>query len=208
MNSHPKRLIEIASQYAADYAAKMQLGIGADQRCEWSCILWSTDHWAKDAEQAQLLLQQTKDKLVSPVSTRIIEEQVTDTHFRNTVSQVYSRLFNDDEKTCDTKLFASCPHMKQREQLLRTGALAGIFVTILHKAVSYSMLDRHPLDSGLLHEDYTDAYGVDLSTYDDLTKSLNDGRFEELYDNVLRKALQLSGLYVATGNESKDHGKT
>ena len=208
MNAHPMRLIDLASKYAADFAAKMQLGTGIDQRCEWSCILWSRDHWAKDAEQAQVRLQQTKDKLGKSIPTRFVEEHVTDAHFRNTVSQVYSRLFNEDQKSCDVKLFVSCPHMNHREQFLRTGALASIFVTILYKAVSYSMLDRHPLDSGLLHEDYTDAYGVDLSNYDDLTKSLIDGRFGELYDNVLRKALQLSGLYVPADNESRNHGKT
>jgi hypothetical protein len=57
------------------------------------------------------------------------------------------------------------------------------------------MLDRHPLDSGLLDEEYADAYGVDLTNYDDLEKSLTDGRFRKLFDNVLKKALQLSGLY-------------
>ena len=192
MNSYSKRLFGIASKYVADFAAKTQLG-GIDHRCEWSCILWSRDHWTNDAEQAQVVLQQTKDKLVNPMSTRLIEEQITDAQFRNTVSQIYSRLFCGDEKSCDTKLYASCPHMKHREQLLKMGTLAGIFVTILSKAVSNSMLDRHPLDSGLLHEDYTEAYGVDLSNYVDLTKSLTDGRFQELYDNVLRRALQLSG---------------
>ena len=207
MNAHRNSLMETASQYAEDFATKMQLG-SIEQKCEWSCILWSREHWARDAERSQVILQQTKDKLVSSILPRIIEEQVTDTHFRNTVSQVYSRLFNNDNKSCEIKHFPACPHVKQRDYLLRTGTLAGIFVTILHKAVPYSMLDRHPLDSGLLHENYTDVYGVDLTNYDDLTKSLIDGRFEELYGSVLKKAMQLSGLYTSTEGKSTGEGKS
>jgi hypothetical protein len=35
MNSHNERLIDITSQYATDFAAKMQLGKGIEQKCEW-----------------------------------------------------------------------------------------------------------------------------------------------------------------------------
>jgi hypothetical protein len=181
MKQQSERPMDIASRYAMEFATQMQLGTEIEQKCEWSCILWSRDHWVKDAERAQIILQQTKDQLPTS-STKHVEERALDADFRNTVSQVYSRLFNDDK-------------IDQREQLLRTGAIASIFVTILHKAVSYSMLDRHPLDSGLLDEEYADAYGVDLTNYDDLEKSLTDGRFRKLFDNVLKKALQLSGLY-------------
>ena len=194
MKQQSERPIDIASRYAMEFATQMQLGTEIEQKCEWSCILWSRDHWVKDAERAQIILQQIKDQLPTS-STKHVEEQALDTEFRNTVSQVYSRLFNDDKKSCNIKQYADCPYIDQREQLLRTGAIASIFVTILHKAVSYSMLDRHPLDSGLLDEEYADVYGVDLTNYDDLEKSLTDGRFRKLFNNVLKKALQLSGLY-------------
>jgi hypothetical protein len=184
---------DIASRYAMEFTTQMQLGTELEKKCEWSCILWSKDHWMKEADKGQIMLQLAKDQLTSTPDKRV-EEQNLDAHFRNTVSQVYSRLFNDGEKSCNIKRFAECPCMNQREHLLKQGAIAGIFVTILHRAVSYSMLDRHPLDSGLLPEEYEDVYGVDLTNYCDLEKSLIDGRFKELYDNVLRRAKQLSGL--------------
>jgi hypothetical protein len=56
------------------------------------------------------------------------------------------------------------------------------------------MLDKHPLDSGLLHEEYDDVYGVDMTNYQDLETSLRDGRFAKLYEAVSKKALQLAGL--------------
>jgi hypothetical protein len=56
------------------------------------------------------------------------------------------------------------------------------------------MLDRHPLDSGLLDEEYKDVYGIDLTDFQDLEHSLTDMRFEKLYGNVVRRATQLAGL--------------
>ncbi len=77
---------------------------------------------------------------------------------------------------------------------MKRGALASVFVTILHKAASYAMLDRHPLDSGLMHEDYNDVYGIDLANFRDLESSLKDGRFAKLYEAVVKRATQLAGI--------------
>jgi hypothetical protein len=84
--------------------------------------------------------------------------------------------------------------MNERQDLLSRGSLASVFVTILHKATLYAMLDLHPLDSGLLDEDYKNVYGVDLTNFQDLQKSLVDGRFERLYAAVLKRAAELAGL--------------
>lgn len=78
--------------------------------------------------------------------------------------------------------------------MLKRGTLAGVFATILHKAVSYAMLSRHPLDSGLIHEEYRDVYGIDLTNFMDLENSLTDGRFGKLYENVVKKARELAGM--------------
>jgi hypothetical protein len=56
------------------------------------------------------------------------------------------------------------------------------------------MLDRHPIDSGLLHEEYSEVYGIDLTDYADLEKALTDGRFERLYETVVKRASELAGL--------------
>ena len=87
-----------------------------------------------------------------------------------------------------------CPLLAQRQNLLEAGSLAGVFVTILNKAMMYAMLDRHPIDSGLLDEEYDDVYGIDLTDFQDLEASLTDGRFESLYCAVLVRAKQLTGL--------------
>lgn len=92
------------------------------------------------------------------------------------------------------KDFVNCPFIGQRQELLKKGSLAGVFVTILHKATSYAMLDRHPLDSGLIHEEYNDVYGIDLTNYQDLESSLVDGRFARLYEAVVKRAKQLAGI--------------
>jgi hypothetical protein len=92
------------------------------------------------------------------------------------------------------KIFANCPFMGQRQDLLKRGTLAGVFATILHKATSYAMLDQHPLDSGLIHEEYRDVYGIDLTNFTDLENSLSDGRFGKLYENVVKKARELAGI--------------
>jgi hypothetical protein len=112
----------------------------------------------------------------------------------NTVAQAYSKLFDVSERSCSVKRFSSCPFMEERDQLLGRGALASVFATILHKATLYSMLDEHPLDSGLLEEDYSNVYGIDLTDYQDLEKSLQDGRFTKLFEATVRRAGQLAGL--------------
>ena len=58
----------------------------------------------------------------------------------------------------------------------------------------YEMLDRHPIDSGLVNEEYSDVYGINLTDFQDLEESLADGRFATLYGAVLKRATQLAGL--------------
>jgi hypothetical protein len=84
--------------------------------------------------------------------------------------------------------------MNQRQELLETGSLASVFVTILHKATLYAMLDRHPIDSGLVNDEYEDVYGINLTSFQDLERSLMDGRFRVLYEAVLKRAKQLAGV--------------
>lgn len=56
------------------------------------------------------------------------------------------------------------------------------------------MLDRHPIDSGLLNEEYNDVYGINLTNYEDLENSLADGRFGKLFEQVVKRASELAGL--------------
>ncbi len=184
-----------AEWYAEDFMRQLQLDAEVEQRCEWSCLLWSKDYWAAEAQKAQITLQQTKERLSdSPENRKSLEALFLDSQFLNTVAQSYSRLFGGMQQYCGMKNFANCPFMGQRQDILKRGALASVFVTILHKATSYAMLDRHPLDSGLMHEDYTDVYGIDLTDFSDLESSFRDGRFAELYESVVKRAKQLAGI--------------
>jgi hypothetical protein len=158
-----------ARKFAADFVRDLRLNTETEQKCEWSCLLWSKDHWASEAQRVMITLQQTKQqaKATSP-NAKSVEDLSSDAQFLNTVAQVYARLFDEKNQSCSVKQFTNCPFMSQRQDLLETGGLAGVFVTILHKATSYAMLDRHPLDSGLLHEEYSDVYGINLHDYADL----------------------------------------
>ncbi len=180
--------------YAEDFIKQLGLDTRVEQMCEWQCLLWSKDYWAGQAKKAQITTMQTKDRL-SDTQQRAdgLEPFFFYSQFLNTVAQAYSRLFGGKAHVCDVKNFAECPFMGQREGLLRQGTLASTFITILHKAALYSLLDRHPLDSGLLHEEYTDVYGIDLTDFPDFENSLKDGRFAKLYENVLKRAAQLAG---------------
>ena len=147
------------------------------------------------ARQGQITLQQAKEHLKDTKSNKTSLQNLSlDSQFMNTVSQVYSKLFDSTNQSCTVKNFPKCPYMGQRRELLSSGSLASVFVTILHKATLYAMLDRHPLDSGLLHEEYTDVYGIDLGDYRDLELSLTDGRFRRLYDAVVKRAMELAGI--------------
>ena len=182
-----------AEWYAADFVRRLQLDSETEQQCEWTCLLWSKDHWADQARKGQILLQQSKEQEAnSPEST--IQTVFTNSQFLNTVAQVYSKLFGCKEQFCSVKVFTACPFLGQRQDLLKTGSLAGVFVTILHKAMMYSLLDHHPIDSGLVNEDYGDVYGINLTNFQDLEESLMDGRFATLYEAVLKRATQLAGL--------------
>lgn len=185
----------IAEKFATDFINQLQLDTQAEQRCEWSCILWSKDHWAAQAQKAKIDLHQTKEQLSSSSdSSKTIEALFTNSQFLNTVAQVHSKLFDGTERSCTVKTFPICPFMDQRQDLLSKGTLASVFVTILHKATLYSMLDEHPLDSGLLDEEYRNVYGIDLTNYQDLENSLRDGRFAKLFEATVRRAKQLAGI--------------
>jgi hypothetical protein len=185
----------IAEKYATDFIRQLHLDNQVEQRCEWSCILWSKDHWADQARKAKIDLHQAKERLsASPDSSETAETLFINSEFLNTVAQIYSKLFNAEEKSCNVKNFPNCPFMDERQDLLNRGSLATVFVTILQKATFYAMLDRHPLDSGLLDEEYKNVYGVDLTDFQDLEHSLADGRFEKLYAAVVKRATELAGL--------------
>jgi len=184
-----------AEWYAADFVKQLQLDAEVEQRCEWACLLWSKDHWAAEAQKAQITLQQAKVRLAdSSGNKKTLETLFSDSQFLNTVAQVYSKLFDGTDQSCSVKNFPNCPFMGQRQDLLKRGSLAGVFVTILHKATFYAMLDRHPIDSGLIDEEYNDVYGIDYTNYQDLESSLRDGRFAKLYEAVVRRATQLAGI--------------
>lgn len=192
------QITQMAETFAADFAAQLRLDNKLGQRCEWSCILWLKDHWADEARKAKIDLHQTKEHVsASPNVTKTAEALFTNSQFLNTAAQVYSKLFSAQEKSCAVKNFLSCPCMGERQDLLNKGSLATVFVTILQKATFYAMLDRHPLDSGLLNEEYNDVYGVDLTVYQDLEHSLTDGRFEKLYEAVVKRATELAGFRPA-----------
>jgi hypothetical protein len=185
----------IAERYATDFTKQLHVDSRVEQRCEWSCILWSKDYWADQARKAKIDLHQAKERLsTTPNGSKTAEPLFINSQFLDTVAQVYSRLFSAEEKFCTVKNFPSCPFMDERQDLLNRGSLASVFVTILQKATFYAMLDRHPLDSGLLYEEYKDVYGVDLTDFQDLEQSLTNGRFERLYAAVLKRATELAGL--------------
>jgi hypothetical protein len=189
---------QMAETYAADFTAQLRLDNRLEQKCEWSFIIWFKDHWADEAQKAKIDLHQWEERLsASPDVTKTTEALFTNSQFLNTVAQVYSKLFSAQEKSCAVKSFLSCPYMGERQDLLNKGSLATVFVTILQKATFYAMLDRHPLDSRLLNEEYNDVYGVDLTVYQDLEHSLTDGRFEKLYEAVMKRGTELAGLRPA-----------
>ena len=184
-----------AEWHAEDFMKQLKLGAEMEQRCEWSCLLWLKDHWAEQAKKTKIAVQQSKERLNnSPGKDRSLEELSSDSEFLNTVARAYSELFGGVEESCSVKRYSNCPFAGQRQDFLRRGALANAFATILQKAASYVMLDRHPLDSGLIHEEYDDVYGVDLTSFKDLDLSLKDGRFDELYTRTLGRAEQLAGI--------------
>jgi len=114
--------------------------------------------------------------------------------FLNAVARVYGGMFGSPNEFCSVKCFDKCPYLDQRQDLLNKGCLANVFVTLLHKATMYAMLERHPIDSGLLDETYDDVYGIDLTNFEDIEAALRDGRFEIMYQAVLKRAKQIAGV--------------
>jgi hypothetical protein len=184
----------IAERYATDFIKQLHLNTKAEQKCEWTCILWSKDRWTEQARKAKIDLHQTKDRMSTSTYSEQTSMLIANSEFMNTVAQIYSKLFEVEWKSCAVKQFSNCPFMDQRENLLSRGSLANVFVTILQKATFYAMLDRRPLDSGLLYEEYKDVYGIDFTDFQDLEHTLTDRRFEKLYTAVVKRAGELAGL--------------
>lgn len=125
----------VAERYATDFIKRLRLDDKAEQRCEWSCILWSKDHWAEQARKTKIDLNQAKERTsASTHSEKETDTLFTNSQFMNTVAQIYSKLFEVEEKSCAVKEFSNCPFMNQRQDLLNRGSLADVFVTILNKA--------------------------------------------------------------------------
>ena len=185
----------IAEKYASDFLKAVGLSSEIEQRCEWSCLLWSREYWASKAKKAKINLQHAKEHLSdSPENAKILIEQMLDSQFLNAIAQVYSKLFDGAEQSCTMKNFANCPFMSQRGELLRRGLLASTFATFLQQATFFAMREHHPLDSGLINEEYQDVYGIDLTDFGDLEDSLTDGRFAKLFEAMVNRIRQLRGI--------------
>jgi hypothetical protein len=195
MNTLPTDdLTPIAEKYAIDFIKELHLDSKVEEKCDWCCLLWSRDYWAERARKAQIDIQQMKEHVNrSPAQSNNLTAFYENSQFLNTVAQVYAKLFSE-ENSCAVKSFTNCPYVDKREHLLRKGSLASIFITILHKAVSYSMLERHPLDSGLLDEEYENVYGIDLTNFQDLQQSMIDGRFRTLFNLTVKRSQELAGI--------------
>jgi hypothetical protein len=176
--------------YATDFVKQLHLDSTVEQRCERTCLLWSKEYWANEAKRMQVSLQMPKHE----ASDSRARSLFLNAQFLNTVAQVYGRLFGFSEEACSVRNFDKCPYLSQRQDLLRIGSLANVFVTILHKATMSAMLERHGLDSGLFDDEYDHVYDIDLTNFQDLEASLQDGRFETLYGAVLKQAKQLAGI--------------
>jgi hypothetical protein len=185
---------EIAEKYANDFIKELQLDTKVEEKCEWCCLLWSKDYWAERARKTQIDLQQMKERAIRSAAESNLTALYANSQFLNTVAQIYARLFGENEKNCTAKCFSNCPYASDRAYLLRQGSLASVFITLLHKAVSYSMLERHPLDSGLLDEEYGNVYGIDLTDFQDLQQSLTDGRFKTLFEVTVKLSRKLAGI--------------
>jgi len=196
MNTLPTdSLTPIAEKYATNFIKELQLDSKLEERCDWCCLLWSRDYWAERARKAQIDIQQMKEHVNrSSAGAKNLRAFCANSQFLNTVAQVYTKLFNEEEKSCTVKIFTNCPFVDKREHLLRKGSLASVFITILHKAVSYSMLERYPLDNGLLDEEYENVYGIDLTNFQDLQQSMTDGRFETLFNETVKHSRELAGI--------------
>jgi hypothetical protein len=110
---------QAAEKFAADFIRDLRLDTKAEQKCEWSCLLWSKDHSASEAQRAVITLQQTKAQASTTApNTKSVEELSSDAQFLNTVAQIYARLFDERNQSCNVKKFANCPFMSQRQDLL------------------------------------------------------------------------------------------
>ena len=196
MNSLPTDdLSSIAEKYATDFIKELQLDSKVDEKCDWCCLLWSRDYWAERARKAQVDIQQMKEHVIhSSTEIKNFDAFCANSQFLNTIAQVYAKLFSQDKKSCTVKSFTNCPYVDKRQHLLHKGSLASVFITILHKAVSYTMLESHPLDNGLLDEEYENVYGIDLTNFQDLQQSMTDGRFRTLFDVTVKRSRELAGL--------------
>jgi len=196
MNTLPTDdLTTIAEKYVTDFMKELRLDSKVEERCDWCCLLWSRDYWAERARKAQIDLQQMKEHVNRyPTESKNLTAFYANSQFLNTVAQVYAKLFSEEENSCPVKSFINCPYVDKREHLLRKGSLASVFITILDKAVSYAMLERHPLDSGLLDEEYENVYGIDLTNFEDLQQSMTDGRFRTLFNVTVKRSRELAGI--------------
>ena len=54
------------------------------------------------------------------------------------------------------------------------------------------MLEKDPEDNGLLDDNYSEVFGIDLTNFQDLQDSLRDGQFEKLFQVVAKQATGLT----------------
>ncbi len=107
-----RQLGHMAETYASDFLENLRLDSALEERCQFSCVLWSKDYWAGQAHKAKMNLQYSKEYLSdSQENAESLEAQFLDSEFQNTVAKVYSQLFSAEEESGVAKDFQGCPFM-------------------------------------------------------------------------------------------------
>ena len=149
-----QQLRDIAETFSERFLKELHQESQAEWKCEWNCSLWLTERYASEAKKSQIRLQQAKEHLDEASSNSAsLRSLFMEAQFGNTAAQVYSRIFDGSGRTY-VKVFSRCPYLEKRNELMRRGTFANAFMTLLQKATHFSMLERHPEDSGLMDDAY------------------------------------------------------
>jgi hypothetical protein len=185
----------VPEDYLRDYAAllqKLEDPTYAHMTC-WSCAIHRAQYAKKELDRHERYWQQSggetaKEAWYKEVGEPKASEFRKDDAMREVEWRIYNELAEAKNRTCEVMNFFHCPHGEEWHQLLQDGHDASLLWQHIY------WYDNHwnhsttytPAASDMKWYHYNEPPIIDVRSYDDIIRAIDDGRLDKIIDEHLR----------------------
>jgi hypothetical protein len=185
----------VPEDYLRDYAAlleKLEDPTYARMVC-WSCVIHEAQYAKKELDRHERYWQENGGEAAKEAWYREVGEQIAsefrkDDAMREVEWRIYNELAEAKNRTCEVMNFFHCPYGDAWRKLLQDGRDAHLFwqqITWYDEHWNGSPYSE-PTPSELRWYHLNEPPIIDVTSYDDIIRAIDDGRLDKIIDEHIR----------------------